>query len=49
VTVGKCFAKGSDCDLKGLWKDITKLDDENLKLQENFDREKVALDKLIKL
>ncbi len=49
VTVGKCFANGSECDLKGLWKDITKLDDENKRLQENFDREKVALDKYIKI
>lgn len=49
VTVGKCFAKGSDCDLKGLWKDISLLDDESMRLQENLNRERVALDKYIKL
>ena len=49
VTVGKCFAKGSECDLKGLLIDITKLDDENIRLQESLDKEKVALDKFIKL
>lgn len=48
VTVGRCFAKGSECDLKGLWNDVTKLDDENIRLQESLDREKVALDQYIK-
>lgn len=49
VTVGKCFAKGRECDLKGLWKEITILDEENIMLQERLDREKVALDQYIKL
>ena len=48
VTVGRCFAKGSECDLKGLLKDIALLDDENTRLQENLDREKVALDRFIR-
>lgn len=48
VTVGKCFAKGSKCDLKGLWKDISLLDEENIMLQERLDAEKVALERYIK-
>ena len=48
VTVGKCFAKGRECDLKGLLKDITILDEENIILQERLDVEKVALDQYIK-
>ena len=47
VTVGKCFAKGRECDLKGLWKNITILDEENIVLRERLDAEKVALDRYI--
>jgi hypothetical protein len=44
VTVSNCFGKGTSCDLKKLWSDISVLDEENARLNERLDREKKDLE-----